>query len=323
MDLLIKERIVMLNGRNDTDAIARQKAREIIGSSIDYNRHVLELIWLYLYQVGDIGSLINKGLRRLYLTTFLHHMYLQFIDMFKKLLPVGKEIIIFRGVPSRELKGYHVGDIISDRAFNSTSLDPRVAEFFNDHILVITLRPTDTLLYINGSEYLFPDTFECILPPGTQYRINAIQPSVIDHRPVTLYSVETIGTISIPLITIDPTFDSMFNDLISTLSQAIRSNLERPIEEWISILYSTNNDTWMESQLPPGVPEIDAPFFNNFIDTVDSITRTIIDHTDLYIKLFNKEITAIYLLPRPIALQIQVTDNKTLLMNYTPIIELT
>lgn len=56
-----------------------------------------------MYQVMDIGSVINKGLRLNRLSNFLYDIYKEIQNGFNLHNNIGKNINIFRCIPSKDI----------------------------------------------------------------------------------------------------------------------------------------------------------------------------------------------------------------------------
>ena len=321
MNSIIQERLALLKGNSMTDSLALECARGIIGPSVDLNASSPR-IYPYLYQVCKLGSLMNKGLRndgvpsKQRLSSFLYQIYTSMMYTMSQLSPINREVVVFRGIPAQDLPVYHVGDIITDLAFNSTSLDPTVAEFFGDCILVIRLRPEDKLWYINGSTHFFPDTFECILSPGMCYQIVSIQSGYISKRPVTFYIVDSLGPVEASPMNIDIDFDVSFCHLMKSLVGPMGQNMHTSSKDWTCMLYYGEKESWVEIQLPLGITMIDESFFVDFMRSIDERASMILEYTDLYIRLFDREIKAIYLVPRA---KVQLVGTDTLPPDQVPL----
>lgn len=147
----------------------------------------------YLYQVGYLGSPINRGLRQGSLPEFLYKIYEELNNLLDKQLPINDEnIVVFRGIPRENIGNPRVGDIVYDPAFNSVSLKPKKALYFGNVLLMIKLNRTDKLLYLAGDKY-YNDVHECILSPGMNYIVTDHQEIKIGQQDITLVSVDSLG----------------------------------------------------------------------------------------------------------------------------------
>lgn len=163
----------------------------------------------YLYQTECLSDLINPGLRKGIVSRKIANM----IDCLSSAhQPLGKEIIMYRGIP-RECLGEKV---LYDPAFNSVTPDPKVAEFFSDVILEITFTPQDKLLYFAGKRF-YPDTLEFITLPGISYRVDREE-----QRGDKLYvQVTCLGSSGCVDLSISD-FDDRYSALLDTCVQAVR-----------------------------------------------------------------------------------------------------
>lgn len=232
----MEDRRSLFRGRTFTDQSALQLASELLGPSIATSK----VGWAaYLYQVCKLGSPMNAGLRAGALPGLLSKMAAELASQLGGASPLGRTVTVFRGVD--HLKGVKVGDVIRDGAFNSVSLDPTVAEFFGRQVLAIKLRPEDRLLYLNGPDF-FPDTFECLLGPGTAYRVL----SVSSHGRVDLYEMETLPA---PLThwSTDVEFDQKYHMAFSSVSMELEGRRDKPASEWCVLRYETGSDRWSDA----------------------------------------------------------------------------
>ena len=318
-----------LKDKRKNDLEAQKAAISLIGSSIVDNAKWLPFMYMYLYQVGNLGSMMNTGLRTGKLTRCLYQMYFELMTYFKHCQPIGQNVTLFRGIPKTDLPKINIGDIITESAFMSTSLDPNVSLFFGDQIFMIQLRLEDKLLYINGSDAFFPDTFECILPPGTSYRVVDIYSSQIDNQDVTIYSVQSLGCISsnkwnsIP-ISIDDIWDRKYASMIETITAGLKDNFDEVgnlCKINTSLVYYGEIDGelshWSYGCIPNGIPESREKFFIQFMKTADPTTLTVLTTVDLYIQMLKKQIKALYIVPHS---QIRTLESKRLPTEYNSIL---
>ena len=169
--------------------------------------------YAYLYQRECFSNLINPGLRKGLVSKKVASMITCLSSAFSLHQPLGKEVIMYRGIPEECLGS----EILYDPAFNSVTPDPKVAEFFGDVVLKITFTPHDKLLYFSGKRF-YADTLEFITPPGTRYQV--IKQEKIWNK---LYiQVTSLGSSGLANLSI-----SDFDDRYIALLQQCRECVER------------------------------------------------------------------------------------------------
>lgn len=237
MQSLIDKRIMDLSLYKSTDSLAYEVTKSILGPSIEFNKKFIPFHEAYMYQVMDLGSQMNKSLRKNSMTPFIYNIYEIFCTWFDRSNSLDKSAIVFRGIPSECLGVVQIGDILYDAAFNSVSLDPRQAIFFGNALLLIKLKQGDKLVYINGCDNFYSDVFECVLPAGTSYKV--VEILTIDiHGLKTCYVVEIIDT-TLPIPQIND-MDKHYTLFIEPVIAALRQNETLQLCDQIALVAEDN-----------------------------------------------------------------------------------
>ena len=204
-------------------------------------------------------------------------------------------MIVFRGVLEKDLKAS--GDIIQDNGFNSVSLDPLISEYFGDVILIIKLKSIDKLIYINGHDDLYPDTFECILPSGKRYKIvEQLQIQVVRYSDKTKYKCYLCESLDIIDFSIDinPIFDSDYYNLIFPLMKILKNN-ENKENQTIIVYEFKKYKNYVKYLYGLGDFNQNDKLYKEIINKKD-VDSVIIQSNQIYIGLLTKEISTIYTL---------------------------
>lgn len=164
-----------------------------IQSYVDHQKNLIPMETCYLYQSGYLGSPLNQCLRRGVLTSTLHNMYLDMMQCFNVLPPLGRQLTLFRCIPQKDIPRYQVGDVVVDPAFNSASLKRNVCTYFGDVIFKIQLGHDDKLIALTGHQWFLEDVYECILPCGMQYKVTSIEHVDINGQTLVMYNVTSVG----------------------------------------------------------------------------------------------------------------------------------
>lgn len=200
---------------------------------INAQKNIIPVETCYLYQSGYLGSPLNQGLRKGVLTKTLERMYLDMMQCFDQLPCLDKEIVVYRCIPSGDIPQLHVGDILTDKAFNSVSLKPKT--YFGDVILRIQLGCQDEdqrfpvifrkpkLIALTQHPFFIEDVYECILPCGMQYKVTSIENVVIDGKTYMMYNVTCIGYCESGY-RLDNLFDVAFEELGNNILAHISGN---------------------------------------------------------------------------------------------------
>lgn len=247
-----------------------------------------------LYQIGDLGSPLNDALRQGKLTQTLDDMYQDFMSAFSLMQPLGKELIVFRGIPKEDIPKINVGDIISDPAFNSVTLHPPTARYFGDVIFIMSLRSEDKLIPLQDKKYFFPDVYECILPPHMQYLVVASDEINYGDELLQVYILQSEGW-QPKLYSIDLGFDVIYHKISSLICHELQknegkqSNLER---EAVLIMYKDKITYDYYTLLESLHPSLNLSLFS-----LEKAKSPIFQTLDLYILMVKAKVDAIYLLP--------------------------
>ena len=237
----INERVIYLSSNlvKDTYVSAFNIAQIITGPSLATNKKYISLDDIYMYQVMDIGSPLNKALRKGKITQFLYSFYKRLCRTFDNCVGLDQSVTVFRGIPTKDLGDLQIGDVISDPAFNSVSLDPNTAKYFGDSLLIIKLKYGNKIIYAGGHDDLYYDIFEFILPSGTTYKIfDKMYLNILGSR-TCCYVVEIIGTINGDLI-VDTTFDKKYVELMSPMIQCLEDNEKKERVDQTAVIEEGN-----------------------------------------------------------------------------------
>nr|QBK89790.1 MAG: hypothetical protein LCPAC101_00730 [Pithovirus LCPAC101] len=298
MQNLINDRIKILSKFGKTDALAYVGAKSIIGDSLSTNKKYIPLHELYMYQVMDIGSIINKGLRQNRLSLFLYNIYNNMINSLSKHNCIGKNITVFRGIPNVDIQNVKIGDIISDKAFNSVSLNPGVSTFFGNILLIIHLRKNDKLMFVNGHDNLYSDIFECILPCEMKYKIISKHNFIIHNKETKCFILDSLGhTLKNKIINIDLNFDILYIKNIVQHVKLLKGNMDKPISSQIILSYKLTLNNSSDINCVKRIHEIghfdDHHELYINIMSKKNYTHNIIKSLILYLGLFSGTISCI------------------------------
>ena len=195
-----------------------------IQNYINHQKNLIPLETAYLYQSGYLGSPLNQSLRNGVLTSTLHNMYLDLISCFNRLPSLETEVVVFRCIPMKDIPNYEIGDVISDPAFDSVSLKRDACTYFGDVLFTIHLGRNDKLIALTQHQWFLEDIYECILPPGMQYKVTSKENVMIKGNSIPMYTVVSIGHKE-PIFEIDMDFDDTFHQLGKSILDDIDGNI--------------------------------------------------------------------------------------------------
>nr|WIL04928.1 hypothetical protein Cduv_448 [Cedratvirus duvanny] len=167
------------------------------------------------------SDLINPGLRGGVVSKKIANMVTCLAHAFSLHQPLGKEVVMYRGIPEECLGS----EILYDPAFNSVTPDPKVAEYFSDVILKITFTCHDKLLYFAGGRF-YADTLEFITPPGTRYQVIG-QERVGDKLYVEVTSLGFSGLVDLSI----SDFDERYIALLKQCKEGVERGLPIVVQE--------------------------------------------------------------------------------------------
>lgn len=267
------------NDLEKRSVIAWSLTRELLGNSVSLNKRHIPWYASYLYQVGDMGSNLNDGLRLGTITRFLHESYATFISYFKESSPVNHDVVVFRGISSKDIPQLAVNDLFDDKAFNSVSLDPKQAAYFGDALFIIRLTgQRDKLLYIGGHKDFYAETYECLLPCGTQYKVVEILTlDVIGSK--TCYVVETVESTVPSHPIINNSRDDEYVRMTTPFVTILQNNEDRNRFEQTAVV-DADNFYWYLSDI--GHSYTNDILYKEILEAADDETIIIIKTMYLY-----------------------------------------
>ena len=227
-----------------------------------------------------MGSNLNDGLRLGTITRFLHESYATFISYFKESSPVDHDVIVFRGIPSKDISQFALNDLFDNKAFNSMSLDHKQAAYFGDVLFIIRLTgQRDKLLYIGGHKNFYAETYECLLPCGTQYKVVEILTlDVIDQT--ICYVVETVeSTVPSHSIIINNSRDDEYVRMTTPFVTILENNEGRNRFEQTAVV-DADNFYWYLSNI--GHSYTNDILYKEILEAANDESRIIIKTMYLY-----------------------------------------
>lgn len=257
----------------------RERVRNLLGyhgtqSSLLLPQHQLAA---YLYQVADLGTPLNRGLRKGRTTGALHLIYEEITRALDSSPPLEKEVTVYRGIPKEDIPALKEGDVFSDRALNSVSFSPKVARSFGSSLFAIRMKRGDRLVYLDHPEVKFyEDTCEAILPAGMKYKVERVDGDV--------YEVTTQGRQEENEIYVDHAFDVEFLRAVDRIKAILGGNAERGFTEQRAVYFHYRNreDDFIRRldeislRLPLPSPPLYsyAPLYTEFLREIPEIRAT-------------------------------------------------
>ena len=243
-----------MKGKGPNLALADNYVESILGTQyMERNKTVLPPIFSTLYQEYSAAYLLNASLRRGRISPFISELSQDLANAIQNHCSLNTNLVVFRGIP---LSAFHPLTI-RDPAFNSVSLDPNMALYFGDCLLIIHLNKDDKMLYLNNNPN-YADVFEFLLPPNREYSVISWMDANIGDKAVRLVEVKSRKGSSLDLEVV-PGFDIEFVRGFSLIGEFIRPNIGSQIklrsvlhysaisgekEDWYEYLSGCETGTW-------------------------------------------------------------------------------
>ena len=184
------------------------------------------------YQCKDVGTPLNEALRKkTSLNSVFTRITTRFDEYFDKCEYLSQNVVLYRGIPDNILSKHSTGDIIHDRAFMSTSINPAVSAWFSNEtsMLEIILTPRDKALCLRG-DYFFNETLECILPRNLKLKIMGMRIEQGDYpgrkclTGMKIYEVVSLGQSEKTEYGLDLQFDTWFVNFFTDICDLLIQN---------------------------------------------------------------------------------------------------